>query len=158
MDTTIKVTLITAVAALIGHYFQKYLDRRTDLQNELRAKRVLIYTDLLQATQDALAKTKSGEHVLRDASLTTRLIAWATPQVIVAFTMVWQLLEGAEASREELGAAVANLLASIRKDFGHDDTQAGARFDMLIATIYVPKTAAQQIVGPERGERVSQLD
>jgi hypothetical protein len=151
MDTTIKATLITAVAALIGHYFQKYLERRTDLQNELRAKRVLIYTDLLQATQDALAKTKGGEHVLRDASLTTRLIAWATPEVILAFTDVWQKLEGTNASHEELEGAVANLLAAIRKDFGHDDKQAGARFDVLIARIYVPKTAAQQIVGPERG-------
>ena len=145
MDTATKGALIAAAVAVIVHYVKQYLDRRTELQNELRAKRVLIYTDLLQATQDALARSTSGEHVLRDASLTTRLIAWATPEVILAFTDVWQKIERTNASDEKLKSAVADLLAAIRKDFGHDDKQAGARFDELIASIYVPKTAAQQI-------------
>jgi hypothetical protein len=151
MDTATKGTLIAAAVAVIVHIVKQIYDRRTELQNELRAKRVLIYTDLLQATQDALARTTSGERVLRDASLTTRLIAWATPEVILAFTEFWQRIDPTHPSHENLESSVADLLAAIRKDFGHDDKQAGARFDELIAKIYVPKTAAQQIVGPERG-------
>lgn len=152
MDIGIKVALITAVAALIGHYVQQYFARRSDLQNKLRAKRVLVYTDLLQATQDALA---SGKHVFRDARLTARLITWATPEVIIAFTDVRYKFVSPKA---ELEAAVAKLIASIRKDLGHDDKEAGNLYGVLLARIYMTDAAAPQVVGPERGESPSQVD
>lgn len=149
MDTTIKAALIVAVGALVGHWFIQFLEHRTKLRSELREKRISVYTDLLQALQASLEKGEHGAQFIRDASLTTRLIAWATPNVIIATTKVWQTLE-AEESREELLAAVADLLASIRKDFGHADQEQSVFYD-LIATLYVRKTAAQHGVGPERG-------
>ena len=148
MDTTITAALIVAVGALVGQWFIQFLAHRSKLRSELREKRICLYTDLLQAIQASLEKGEQGALFIRDASLTTRLIAWATPNVIVATTKVWLTLEG-EKSREELLDAVAELLASIRKDFGHAE-QEHPVFYNLIAALYVRKTAAQQIVGPER--------
>jgi len=140
MDTATRVALIAAAAALIGHYVKQYFDRRANLQNDVREKRVLMYADLLQTTREALVKTEPGKPFIRDASLTTRLIAWATPEVIIAITEVWQKLESTE-SHADLESAMAGLLASIRRDLGHDDKQAGKQFDVLIARLYLPKTA-----------------
>ena len=148
MNDPIKVALIVALGALVGHWFVQFLMFRSKLRGELRDKRISVYTDLLRTLQTALEKGEHGAQFIRDASLTTGLIAWATPDVIIATTTVWQTLE-AEKPREELLAAVADLLASIRKDFGHDDQEAKVFYD-LIAELYVPKTAAENIAGPER--------
>lgn len=141
MDTATRVALITAAAALVGHLIVQYRDQSAKLENDVREKRVLMYADLLQITREALVKTERGDPFIRDANLTTRLIAWATPEVIIAITEVWQKLESTEKSHKELESAMSSLLASIRRDLGHDDKNAGDKFDVLIARLYLRKTA-----------------
>lgn len=138
METPTIVALIAAVAALIGHFAKQHVDRSAELQREQRAKKIPIYTELLELVQSAFFASNRQDAPKRSPTMTSKVIAWTPSSVVVAYVDVWQKLEGKQAaSLAELEDAVGRLLSAIRQDLGHSDRDAGADFHVLTAKVFL---------------------
>ena len=132
METPTLVALIAATAALLGHFVKQHLDRRMDL----RARKIPIYTELLEEIQAALRVLKTKEVVTLKPALSARVVTWGSASVILAYAEIRMLLTSREPNIDAVKSALRTLLTKIRKDLGHDDRNAGARYDELTAMLF----------------------
>jgi len=132
METPTLVALIAATAALLGHFLKQHLDRRMDL----RARKIPIYTELLEEIQTALRVLKTKEAVTLKPELSARVVTWGSASVVLAYAEIRMLLTSGEPIAQDIKGALRALLAEIRKDLGHDDRSAGARYDELTAMLF----------------------
>ena len=70
MQTTILVAIIAAVASLLGYVVKDIFDRRSDL----RARKIPIYIDLLEAIQAALHVPRTKGAVTLKPEVTSRVV------------------------------------------------------------------------------------
>jgi predicted Rdx family selenoprotein len=133
METTTLVALIAAAAALLGHVVKQHLDRRMDL----RARKIPIYTELLEAIQVAVRELKTKGTVTLKPELSSKVVTWGSPSVVLAYAQIRMLLtSGGEPNTQDIKGALRALLTEIRKDLGHNDRNAGARYDELTAMLF----------------------
>jgi hypothetical protein len=132
METPTLVALIAATAALLGHFVKQHLDRRMDL----RARKIPIYTELLEEIQAALRVLKTKEVVTLKPALSARVVTWGSASVVLAYAEIRMLLTSTEPNVDAVKSALRTLLTKIRKDLGHDDRNAGARYDELTAMLF----------------------
>ena len=158
METPILVAFIAAVAALIGHFAKQHVDRRAELEREQRAKKIPIYTELLEQIQSALFASNRQDASKRNPTMTSRIISWAPSSVVVAYIDVWQMIEGKQARLAELEKSVGRLLAAIRQDLGHSDGDAGANFHLLTARVFLNDCNAGKPLPGSISEAVSEKD
>ena len=132
MDTTILVAIIAAVASLLGYFVKDIFDRRSDL----RARKIPIYIELLEAIQAALPVPRTTGAVTLNPEVTSRVVTWGSNEVVLAYAQLRMRLKSRESNDADIKKALGDLLAGIRKDLGHADRQAPARFDELIAMLF----------------------
>ncbi len=132
MDTTILVAIIAAVASLLGYFVKDIFDRRSDL----RARKIPIYIELLEVVQAALPVPRTTGAVTLKPEVTSRVVTWGSNEVVLAYAQLRMRLTSRESNDAEIKKALGDLLAGIRKDLGHADRQAPARFDELIAMLF----------------------
>jgi hypothetical protein len=132
METTILVAIIAAVASLLGYFVKDVLDRRSDL----RARKIPIYTELLEAIQAALHVPRTKGSVTLMPELTSKVVTWGSNEVVLAYAQLRMHLTSQELNDPEIKKALGALLAGIRKDLGHADRQAPARFDELTGMLF----------------------
>ena len=132
MDTTILVAIIAAVASLLGYFVKDIFDRRSDL----RARKIPIYIELLEAIQAALPVPRTTGAITLKPEVTSRVVTWGSNEVVLAYAQLRMRLTSRESNDAEIKKALGDLLAGIRKDLGHADRQAPARFDELIAMLF----------------------
>jgi len=132
MDTTILVAIIAAVASLLGYVVKDTFDRRSDL----RARKIPIYIELLEAIQAALPVPRTTGAITLRHEVTSRVVTWGSNEVVLAYAQLRMRLTSRESNDAEIKKALGDLLAGIRKDLGHADRQAPARFDELIAMLF----------------------
>jgi hypothetical protein len=137
VETPIIVALIGAIVVLIGHFVKQHFDRLAELEREQRAKKIPIYTELLELIQSALFASNSQDAPKRNPMMTSKVISWAPSSVVIAYIDVWQMIEGKPASPAELEKAVGELLAAIRQDLGQSDKNAGVDFHLLTAKVFL---------------------
>jgi hypothetical protein len=131
METTV-VAIISASALLLGHFVKQLLDRRSDL----RARKIPIYTELLEAIQAALHVLKTKEAVTIKPEVTSKVVTWGSHEVVLAYAWLRMHLTTKEPSAPEIKEALGALLTEIRKDLGHADRQAPANFHELTAMLF----------------------
>ena len=132
MDTTILVAIIAAVASLLGYFVKDIFDRRSDL----RARKIPIYIELLEAIQAALPVPRTTGTVTLNPEVTSRVVTWGSNEVVLAYAQLRMRLKSRESNDAEIKKALGDLLTGIRKDLGHADRQAPARFDELTAMLF----------------------
>jgi len=132
METPTLVAIIAAAAAVLGHFVKQHLDRRADL----RARKIPIYTELLEAIQAALHGLRAKAAVALKPELTARVVTWGSSAVVLAYAELRMLLTSKEPNASEIKKALRALLMEIRKDLGHDDRDAGAKFNELTAMMF----------------------
>ena len=132
METPTLVAIITASAAVLGYFVKQHLDRRADL----RARKIPIYTELLEAVQAALHVLRAKETVALKLELTSKVVTWGSFAVVLAYAELRTLLTSAEPNDGKIQKALRDLLMEIRKDLGHDDRDAGAKFNELTAMMF----------------------
>jgi hypothetical protein len=136
METATLVAIIAASAGVLGHFVKQHLDRRLDIIKEQHARKIPIYTELLEAIQTALHVLRMKEAVTLKPELTARVVTWGSSAVVLAYATLRMHLIGKEPKDDEIEEALAHLLTEIRKDIGHDDKNAGKRFDELTAKMF----------------------
>jgi hypothetical protein len=132
METPTLVAIIAASAAVLGHFVKQHLDRRTDL----RARKIPIYTELLEAIQAALHVLRAKAAVALKPELTARVVTWGSSAMVLAYAELRTLLTSKDPNAGEIQKALTALLMEIRKDLGHDDRDAGAKFNELTAVMF----------------------
>ena len=132
METATLVAIIAASAALLGHFVKQHLDRRIDL----RARKIPIYTELLEAIQAVLHVPRTKEAVTLMLEVTSRVVTWGSYEVVLAYAQLRMHLTSKEPNVPEIKKALGALLAEISKDLGHADRQAPAKFDALTAMLF----------------------
>ena len=132
MDTTILVAIIVAVTGILGHFTTHALDRRNDLRN----RKIPIYTELLESIQTALHVLRNNEAVTLKAEVTSKVVTWGSHEVVFAYAQLRSHLRSQEPNVPEIKKCFGDLLAGIRKDLGHADRQAPAKFDELTAMLF----------------------
>jgi hypothetical protein len=136
METAILVSIIAAFAGLLGHFVKQHVDRRQDILREQHARKIPIYTELLEAIHLALGATRRQEPVTLRPELTAKFVTWGSADVVVAYATLRMHLIGNEREEGAVEQSLATLLSQIRKDIGHNDKDAGKRFDELTAKMF----------------------
>jgi hypothetical protein len=134
MDINLLIAIIAAFVTVLGLFITQYLARRSDLY----ARKIPIYVDLLDAIQGALRMRRAKEPVAFKSEVTSRVVTWGSNQVVLAYAALRGSLiaKEANASDFEIKKLLGHLLIQIRKDLGHSDRQAPARFDELTAMLF----------------------
>ncbi len=132
MEATILVAIIAASAALFGHFVKQALDRRSDL----RARKIPIYTEVLEEIQAALRVLRNQAAVSLKPEVTSRVVTWGSYEVVLAYAQLRSRLTSQKPNVPEIKKFLGDLLVGIRKDLGHADRQAPARFDELTAMLF----------------------
>ena len=132
MNTTIVVAVIVASAGILGHFTTHALDRRSDL----RAHKIPIYTELLEAIQVALHVLRNKGAVSLNPEVTSKVVTWGSHEVVFAYAQLRNHLRSQEPNVPEIKKCFGDLLAGIRRDLGHSDRQAPAKFDELTAMLF----------------------
>ena len=132
METPTLVAIIAASAAVLGHFVKQSLDRRSDL----RARKIPIYTELLEAIQATLHALRTKEAVTLSSQVTSGVVTWGSNEVVLAYAQLRSHLTSQEPNVHEIKKSLGELLAGIRKDLGHADRQAPARFNELTAMLF----------------------
>jgi hypothetical protein len=127
-----EVAIITAVGLLLGYIVKDSLDRRSDL----RARKIPIYTELIEEIQAALHVTRAKRAVTPKPEVTSRVVTWGSNDVVLAYAQLRMHLRSQEPNDSEIRKALGDLLAGIRRDLGHADRQAPARFDELTGMLF----------------------
>jgi hypothetical protein len=136
METATLVAIIAASAGLLGHFVKQHLDRRIDL----RARKIPVYTELLEAIQAGLRVLKTKEAVTLKPEVTSKVVTWGSYELVVAYAQLRMHLTSKEPNVPEIKKAFGALLAEIREDLGHSDRQAPAKFDALTAMLFFADT------------------
>jgi hypothetical protein len=136
METATLVAIIAASAGVLGHFVKQYLDRRLDIVKEQHARKIPIYTELLEAIQNALNVLKAKEVVILKPELTAKVVTWGSSGVVVAYATLRMHLISKDPNINEIEQDLGHLLTEFRKDIGHDDKNAGKRFDELTAKMF----------------------
>ena len=134
MDVNVLIAIIAASATLVGLFVTQYFARRTDLH----ARKIPIYIELLEAIQAALRMRRTKEAVTLKPEVTSRVVTWGSNEVVLAYAELRAHLTSKEPNipDSEIKKALGSLLIEIRKDLGHADRQAPARFDELTAMLF----------------------
>lgn len=132
METNVLIAIIGASATVITVFITQYLARRMDLH----ARKIPIYTELLEAIQVAVRALKTKGAVTLKLEVTARVVTWGSNEVVLAYAELRMHLKSNEPNVPEIKKALGVLLAEIRKDLGHADRQAPAKFDALTAMLF----------------------
>ena len=132
MDKTILVAIIAALASFLGYVLKDIHDRRSDL----RARKIPIYIEVLEEIQPALHVPRTEGAVALEPKVTAKVVTWGSDEVVVAYATLRMHLTSQQPDNLEIRKALGHLLAGIRKDLGHADKQAPARFDELTGMLF----------------------
>jgi hypothetical protein len=132
METPTVVAIIAASAAVLGHFVKQSLDRRSDL----RARKIPIYTELLEAVQAALQAMTKSEPITLSPPVTSRVVTWGSSEVVLAYAVLRTHLKTQDKNIPEMRKSLGELLAAIRKDLGHADRQAPTKFNELTGMLF----------------------
>src|SRR5204863_6418474 len=110
METTILVAIIAASAGLLGHFVKQHADRRLDIMREQQARKIPIYTELLEAIHTALRAIRRQEHIILPSELTAKIVTWGSADVVVAYGTFRMHLIREKREDEEVERALGVLL------------------------------------------------
>jgi hypothetical protein len=127
MDKNIFFAIITT---FFGYFIKDFFDRRSDL----RARKIPIYIEVLEAIQPALHLPKTEGAVALEPKVTAKVVTWGSDEIVVAYATLREHLK-TQKPDNEIRKALGQLLAGIRKDLGHGDRQA-PRFDELTGMLF----------------------
>src|SRR5215204_3125124 len=103
MESTILVAVIAALAGLLGHFVKQALDRRSDL----RARKIPIYTELLEEIQAALHVLRIKGAVTLKPEVTSRVVTWGSHEVVLAYAELRMHLKSKEPNVPEIKQLLA---------------------------------------------------
>ena len=132
METNILVAIIGAFGTLLVLLVTQYLARL----RELRARKIPIYTELLEEIQAALHLLRQKADVVLKPNLTSRVVTWGSSAVVLAYAELRMHLKSKEPNVDEIKKVLGTLLTEIRNDLGHKDRNAGVRYDELTAVLF----------------------
>ena len=71
-----------------------------------------------------------------EPKVTAKVVTWGSDEMVVAYAELRMHLTSQQPDNLEIRKALGRLLAGIRKDLGHVDRQAPARFDELTGMLF----------------------
>ena len=132
METNVLVAIIGAFGALVVLLVTQYHARLM----ELRARKIPIYTEVLEEIQAVLHVLRKKEAVTLKPKVTSSVVTWGSHEVVLAYAELRMHLTSKEPNVPEIKKSLGDLLAGIRKDLGHSDKQAPARFGELTGMLF----------------------
>jgi hypothetical protein len=129
IQSDISVAIVAASAtitvSIVSLIISKVMETRAAITQELRAKKIPIYEDLISTLFKYLFAEKLGEKKMSEAeltrffaNLTEKLTIWGSDGIIRAFS-TFRLASSSVAKPEDILFIYENLLLEIRKDLGH---------------------------------------
>jgi hypothetical protein len=134
--SAIVAGFVTVVVSVGGVLLTRYFERRKAVEEEIRATKIPMYTELVEGLFSALNGMSENGEVDTEATtalfqrLTPQLMTWASDDVLLSWSR-WRrgLNTGAFVGPEVL-FAFESVLQAIRKDYGHKN-QGVSRGDLL---------------------------
>ncbi|HYO90006.1 MAG TPA: hypothetical protein VEQ40_00130 [Pyrinomonadaceae bacterium] len=134
-------TIFAIITAFFGYLIKDGFDRRSDL----RARKIPIYIEVLEAIQPALHLLKTEGAVALDPKVSAKVVTWGSIEIVVAYATLRQHLTSQQPNNLEIRKAMGQLLAGIRKDLGHGGRQA-PRFDELTGMLFSADAVVSNLV------------
>lgn len=130
----------TGLLSVVTVVIQRVYERRQAVDQQIRQRKVEVYTDLLTHFFDifGIGENRSDEEskaviesaMLRLGKLTPSLIAWASDPVLLAWSQYRRKLSAPGSDPLEAMLGLEHVLLSIRLDLGHSNKDFG-RGDLL---------------------------
>jgi len=127
--------VITIVGSAATIAYGKIQEKKKDIEQQLRVKKIPVYENFLQLCFRCMAAVKDGEVSESKAPLDSEfrdfiqtMIVWASDDVMLAFSKWLQICRSpsdSETGALEKAVALEQLLLVIRKDLGHENKNLG---------------------------------
>lgn len=127
MVAAVATVIVSVATVTVG----KYLERRAEIEQELRRQKRPVYEDFIQLWFDILLGEKVGKKPTPEKELLSRLngftqsfLVWGSDDVIKEWTTMRLMFVGADSEDPESASPetlrqFGKVLAAIRRDIGH---------------------------------------
>lgn len=136
INATLAVAIIAGTVSVLTIIISKHLEHRATIKNELRAKKIPIYEELIaflfkiwRTTIDGAAPPTEKEILDFMITFNQKLLIWGSDDVVMAFA---KFRKGSQNSADIL-FLIENIWFAIRKDLGHSNR--GIQKGMLLGLI-----------------------
>jgi len=134
--SAIVAGFVTVVVSVGGVLLARFIERRKLIEEEIRAKKIPMYTELVEGLFSALNDISKNGEVDTEATtalfqrLTPQLMTWASDDVLLSWSRWRRGLNSGAFVGPQVLFAFESVLQAIRKDYGHKN-QGVARGDLL---------------------------
>lgn len=113
--------IVTGLAALLTLIFQRYQERKRDLEQQRRELLAPIYEELIEKLMKAARSEVSEDEItVFFNQLSEKLLLWGPDAIINAYN-TWRRASVEEGGPLAAILSVEDLILALRKDLGHDD-------------------------------------
>lgn len=133
VSTAIVAATATVVVSVISVTVGRYLERRHQIEVEIRERKIPVYNTMITGLLNGLFDSKDGNTAKLETQfreLTPQLMTWASDDVIKAWKSFKIFTTTGDADPIQVMFVFENVLKAVRQDLGHKSTDL-AKGDLL---------------------------